>query len=36
MISVVPLIKQIERPLDCRLILFNEKMLQSRDGEGER
>ena len=36
MISVIPVIKQIERPLDCRLILFNEKMLRSRDGEGER
>ena len=27
---MIPVIKQIERPLHCRLILFNEKMLQSR------
>ena len=28
--DIIRVIKQIERPLHCRLILFNEKMLQSR------
>ena len=28
--DIIRVMKQIERPLHCRLILFNEKMLQSR------